>query len=320
MLRTACSTLFAAALAFAGAPAVAADSYPDKPVRLVVPFSAGGGTDVVARALAEKFEKALGGGIVIDNRGGAGGTLGTALVASAPPDGYTLLFTSASYVFNPSLYDNLPYDSAKDFKPVTNFADTPHVVVVHPSMPVKSVKELIALAKKRPGEINYSSGGRGSSVHIAAAYFVHLAKLNVVHVPYKGGGPAMIALVSGEVQMMLPGMQSAIPFIRSGQMHALAVSSKKRSPALPKLPTVIEAGVPGFEKTAWFALFAPAKVPAPIIDKLYQAASKALRDPAIVKRLAADGAVPVGNTPAEFDAYIKAELAKWGRVMKEMKL
>lgn len=319
MFRIACASLFATLIALP-APATAADAYPQKPIRLVIPFAPGGGTDVLARALSEKLAESLGISVVVDNRPGAGGTIGTAGVARAAPDGYTFLFTSASYAFAPSLYRDLPYDPLKDFKPVTMFASTPNILVVHPSMPVKSVKALLALARKRPGEIHYSSGGVGSNIHLTTALFTYMAKIKLVHVPYRGGGPAQIALMSGEVQVMLPGFQPALPFVKSGSMRGLAVSTKQRSPALPELPTLHEAGVPGYDKAAWFALFAPAAVPESIITRVHQAAVKILKNPDIVKRLAAEGAVAVGNSPAEFDAFVRAEIAQWAKLMREMKL
>lgn len=320
MIRIAFASLFAAPIALSAPPAVTAADYPQRPIRLLIPFAAGGGADVLARALSDKLAEALGASVIVDNRPGAGGTLGTALVANAKPDGYTLLFTSASYVFNPSLYRDLPFDPLKDFKPVTNFASTPHVLVVHPSLPVKSVKALLALARQRPGEIYFSSGGRGSSIHLASALFLYMAKINLVHVPYKGGGPAMLALISGEVQIMLPGVQPALPHVKSGLMRALAVSTQKRSPVLPDLPTIDEAGLPGYIKEPWFGLFAPAGVPESIIARLHQAAVKILKDPDIEKRLAAEGSVAVGNSPAEFDAFVRSEIANWGKLIREMKL
>jgi tripartite-type tricarboxylate transporter receptor subunit TctC len=316
MFRITCASLFAIVAAL---PAVAAAAYPDKPIRLIVPFSAGGATDVTARALSDKLSKNLGTTIVVDNRGGAGGTRGAALAAKADPDGYTLMMTSASYTFAPSIYKNLPYDPLKDFKAITMFTLIPNVLVVHPSMPVNSVRQLIALARKRPGEINYSSGGVGSNIHLSTALFAYKAKIKLGHVPYRGGGPGQIALMSGEVETMLPAITPALPFVKSGRMRALGVSTKKRSHVLPKVPTIMEAGVP-YEKSSWFALFAPAGVPQPIIDRVYQASVKALKDPAIVKSLAAQGALAVGNPTAEFDAFVRSEIIAWRKLIREMGL
>jgi tripartite-type tricarboxylate transporter receptor subunit TctC len=307
--------------ALAAAPAVhSADGYPQKPVRLVVPFSPGGGTDLLARAVSDRLTEVLGASIIVDNRPGAGSTIGTAMVARAAPDGYTYLFTSASYTFAPNFYRDLPYDPVKDFKPITMFGSLPNVLVVHPSMPVKSVKELLALARKRPGEIHYGSAGRGSNVHLTTELFLYMAGIRMAQVPYKGMGPAQIGLISGEVQVLLPAFQSIYPFVKSGQVRALAVTTKERSPLLPDLPTVDESGVPGYDKAAWFGLFAPAAVPEPVVSRMYQAVARVLKDPEIVKRLAAEGAVARGQPPAEFDAFVRAELATWSKLIREMKL
>jgi len=320
MVRIARVTLFAALAALASPPGYAADSYPSKPVRLVIPFSAGGGTDILARAVSDKLSTALGGTIVIDNRPGAGSTLGVGLVAQEPPDGYTLLFTSASYTFAPNFYRDLPYDPIKDFKPITMVGSSPSILVVHPSLPVKNVSDLVALARKRPGEINYASAGRGSNIHLTTELFLYKAKINITQVPYKGGGPGLIAVMSGESQMVIPSINSALPFIKSGRLRALGVSSKKRAPLLPDVPTIDESGVPGYIKTAWFALFAPAGVPGHIINRVYQATAKALKDPEIVRRLRTDGTDPGGQPPREFEAFVQSELAEWAALIKEMKL
>ncbi len=320
MFRIACASLVAALTALPAPSAVAAERYPQKPIRLLIPFPPGGGTDVLVRALQDRLEAALGASMIIDNRGGAGGTIGCTLAARADPDGYTLLFTSASYSFAPSLYKDLPYDAIKDFKPITMFASLPNLLVVHPSLPVLSVRDLLALARKRPGEINYSSAGRGSNLHLTTELFKYMAKINMTQIPYKGGGPAQIALMSGEVQVMLPAFQQAIPFVKSGQMRALAVSTKQRSPVVPDLPTIDESGVPGYDKAAWFGLFAPAAVPEPIITRVYEAVVKVLKNPDVVKFLARDGAIVVANSPAEFDAFVRAEIALWAKLIKEMKL
>ena len=321
MFRITCTSLSAFGLAVLLAPSsFAADTYPDKPIRLIVPFSAGGATDVTARALSDKLSQNLGTTIVVDNRGGAGGTRGAAVAAKAVPDGYTLMLTSASYTFAPSIYKNLPYDPLKDFKPITMFTLIPNVLVVHPSMPVKSVRQLIALARKHPGEVHFSSGGVGSNIHLTTELFAYKAKIKLAHVPYRGGGPGQIALMGGEVEMMLPAITPALPFITSGRMRALGVSTKTRSKVLPDVPTIIEAGVPGFEKSSWFALFAPAGVPQPIIDRVYEASVKALKHPDIVKTLAAQGALAVGNPTPEFDAFVRSELKAWAELIREMKL
>jgi tripartite-type tricarboxylate transporter receptor subunit TctC len=319
MFRIACVSSLAIVVALFAQSAVAAEGYPDKPIRLIVPFSPGGATDVTARALSDKLSQNLGTTIIVDNRGGAGGTRGAAVAAKADPDGYTLMLTSASYTFAPSIYKNLPYDPLKDFKAITMFTLIPNVLVVHPSMPVKSVRQLVALARKHPGEINFSSGGVGSNIHLSTALFAYKAKIKVTHVPYKGGGPGQIALLSGEVEMMLPAITPALPFVKAGRMRALGVSTKERSHVLPNVPTIIEAGVP-YEKSSWFALFAPAGVPQPIIDRVYQASVKALKHPDIVKSLAAQGALAVGNPTAEFDAFVRSEIIAWRELIREMGL
>lgn len=319
MFRIVCVSLVSIVVTLLAPSAAAA--YPEKPVRLIVPFSAGGATDVFARALSNSLEKTLGANIIVDNRGGAGGTLGAGVASRTPPDGYTLMLTSPSYTFTPTIYGKkLPYDALKDFTPITIMASVPHVLVVHPSMPVKNFKQLRALALKHPGDIRFSSGGRGSNIHLTTELFAYEAKIKLLHVPYKGGGPGQIALMSGEVQMMLPAITPALPFIKSGRMRALAVTSKDRSPALPNLVTLNESGLPGFDKAYWAGLFAPAGVPQPILDHIYQSAVKALKDPKIVSWLNAQGARPVGNPPPEFQAFVRSEIAAWRKLIREMNL
>ena len=311
---------FAVAVALHAPLVSAAAGYPQKPIRLIVPFPPGGGTDILARALQDKVEAAIGASLIIDNRGGAGGTIGCTLAARADPDGYTLLLTSASFTFAPSLYKDLAYDAIKDFKPITNFAQAPLILVVHPSLPVLSVRDLLALARKRPGEINYGSAGVGSNLHLTTELFKYMAQINLVQVPYKGGGPAAVALMSGEVQAGFVAILAAIPFMKSGRMRGLAVSTKQRSPVLPDLPTIDEAGVPGYDKAGWTGFFAPAAVPEPIIGYLYQAVAKVLKDPETVKQLAAQGSVAVGNTPEEFSVFVRAEIAEWSKLIRKMNL
>ncbi len=325
MFRIACASLFAAlaSLVALSAPSVAAaaEGYPQKPIRIVVPFPPGGGTDVLTRAVQDKLEAALGTSLIIDNRGGAGGTIGVTLAARAAPDGYTLLVTSASYTFAPGLYKkDLPYDAIKDFKPVTMFTQQPLILVVHPSMPVTSVKELIALARKRPVDIFYASGGVGSNVHMTTELFKYMAQVNMVQVPYKGSGPAIIALISGEVQVLFTGVMSTKSFRKSGSMRALAVTTKQRSPAVPELPTLDESGVPGYDKGGWTGMFAPAQVPDSIVTHVHQAVAKALKNPDAAKWLAAEGNVVVASPPAEFTAFVHAEITEWSKLIHEMKL
>jgi tripartite-type tricarboxylate transporter receptor subunit TctC len=319
MFRTAIASLIAVLLALVAAPMSGA-SYPAKVIRLLIPFAPGGGTDILARALQDKLEAALGTTILIDNRGGAGGTLGCALAAKADPDGYTLLFTSASFTFAPSLYKDLPYDALRDFKPVTMFASAPLILGVHPSLPVRSVAELITLARQRPNEIHYASAGVGSNIHLTTELFKHMAKVTLVQVPYKGGGPASIGLITGEAQVLFSSVLSAIPFVKSGRMRALAVSTKQRSPILPDLPTIDESGVPGYDKSAWFALFVPAGVPDDIVRYLFRAAANVLKHRDTAKRLAMEGAVAVANPPEAFGAFVRAEIDEWAKLIGGMKL
>lgn len=315
------SAFCAAALApGAGSAPVFAQKYPEKPVRLIVPFAPGGGTDVLARFLSAKLSENLGASLVIENRGGAGGTIGSEVAARSTPDGYTILFTSASYSFNPSLYSKLGYDPLKDFTPITLIAMVPHLLVVHPSMPVANVKELIALARKRPGEVFYGSGGTGSSIHLAAVLFVTMSKTNMTHVPYKGGGPAMTGVLSGEAQVLFPTMQSAMPLVRAGRLRALAISITTRSPALPEIPTIAEAGVPGYDATGWYGMLAPTGTPQAAIDRLHAGVVKILTVPELKQRLANEGAIAVGNTPAEFSKFIREEISKWAKIIRELKI
>ncbi|HKA41907.1 MAG TPA: tripartite tricarboxylate transporter substrate binding protein [Burkholderiales bacterium] len=319
MFRIACASLCATLIALP-APVAAADGYPQKPIRLVIPFSPGGGTDVLARALSDKLTEALGASLVIDTRPGAGGTLGSGIVARSDPDGYTFLFTSASHTYIPGIYKDLPYDPVKDFRSITMFASMPNLLVVHPSVPATSLKQLLALARKRPDAIYYASAGRGSNLHLTTELFLYMAKVRMLPVPYKGGGPAMIGLMSGEVHVMLPTIQSVMPFVKAGRMRALAVSTRQRAPTVPDLPTIDEAGVPGYDKVGWFGLFAPAAVPELVVSHIYHATAKVLKDPDVVKRLASEGAIAVGNPPAEFDAFVRAEIATWTKLIREMKL
>jgi tripartite-type tricarboxylate transporter receptor subunit TctC len=313
------AAIVAAAIVLGAAPALA-QKYPDKPVRMIIPFAPGGGTDVLARFLSSKLSEGLGVSLVIENRGGAGGTLGTEVAARSAPDGYTVLFTSASHSFNASLYSKLNYDSLKDFAPVTLVALVPHLLVVHPSLPAKNVKELVSLARRRPGEVFYASGGSGSSVHLAAVLFTTTAKVEMTHVPYKGGGPAMIGVMAGEASVMFPTMQSALPHVKSGRLRALAISTATRSPAVPDIPTVAESGVPGYDATGWYGMLTPAGTPQAAINRLHAETVKILTAQDFKARLAAEGAVAVGNTPAQFDKFIRDETAKWAKIIRDLKL
>ena len=305
-------------LGLGNASLVHAQDYPSKPVRFVVPFAPGGTTDVLARLVGEKLSASLGQQFVVDNKPGAGGNVGTAQVAKAEPDGYTLLMgTVGTHAINASIYPSLPYDPVQDFAPVTLVATVPNVLVVNPEVPANSVAELIALAKEKPGELNFASSGNGSSIHLSGELFKAMTGVDIVHVPYKGSGPAVVDLLGVQVDMMFDNLPSSAPQIKAGKLRPLAVTTKERSPMLPDVPTMAEAGVPGFESYSWFGILAPAGTPEAIVNKLQGEIAKALADPAMRERFAEVGAVPVGDTPAEFADLIAAETAKWAKVVEE---
>jgi tripartite-type tricarboxylate transporter receptor subunit TctC len=307
-----------AAFAIGGSPLTAQgqSAYPNKPIRMIVPFAAGGGADIVARALGQKLAEAYREPVVVDNRGGGTTIAPTDAVAKAAPDGYTLLMATSGHVINPSFFAKLPFDTLKDFAPVTQVTSQAYILGVYPGVAAKSVKEFVALAKAKPGQLNYASGGNGNATHLGAELLKDLAGIDIVHVPYKGGGPALIALISGEVAMLFSNVSFTLPQIKAGKVRALAVSSTKRSPIAPELPTVAEAGVPGFELTSWYGVLVPAKTPKAIIASLHGEIVKALNAPDIKARLANDGNEAVGSTPEAFAAYIAAEIPKWARVIK----
>ncbi len=294
-----------------------AQSYPVKPVRIVVPFPPGGTSDILARTLGQKLAEEWGQQVVVDNRPGAGANIGAENVARSAADGYSLLILSTAHTINPSLYKKLAYDPVKDFAPVTMLVATSQVLVVHKSVPVSTLKEFIAFAKKHPGELLYSSAGSGSQPHLSAELFKTMTGINYVHVPYKGAPPAMVDLLAGHVALTFATAPSAVPYVKSGQLRALGVSTAKRIAALPDVPTIAEAGVPGYEATGWNGLVAPAGTPAPIIEKLNGAFVKVLRTPAVASYLSGQGADPDPGTAAEFAAYIKAEIAKWAKVVQD---
>lgn len=307
----------AATLAAAPFTAGAQAAYPAKPINLVVPFSAGGTTDILARIVGEALKKELGQPVIIDNRAGAGGNIGAALAAKAAPDGYTLFMgTVGTHAINASLYRKMPFDHVKDFAPLTRVAMVPNLLVAHPSRPYRNVKELIAFAKANPGKVNFGSSGNGSSIHLSGELFNTLAKVDMVHVPYKGSAPAVTDLVGGQIDLMFDNMPSAIQHVRSGRLKAIAVTTAGRSPELPDVPTIAEAGVPGYEATSWFGMFAPGATPAPVVAKLNAALVKLLADPEVKKKFAEQGAEAVADTPEQFAAFIKAETAKWSQVVK----
>ena len=293
-----------------------AQDYPTRPIRVIVPQSAGGSTDLIARLLAQKMGDALGQSIVVDNRPGAGSVNGTDMAAKAAPDGYTLLTVAASFTITPALHKKLPFDSVRDFAPISQVATLPHIVIVHPSVPVKSVKDLIAMAKAKPGDLNVATSGIATSTHLAAELFMHLTGTKMVTVPYKGGSPSMTAMLAGQCQVNFAALSTALPHVRSGKVRALAVSSGKRSVTAPEYPTIAEAGVPGYEHSSWVGLLAPAKTPRPILSRLGTEAIKAAEASDTKPYLLKSGMEPVGSTSAEFAAVIKAEIAKWQKVVK----
>jgi len=308
--------MFAAALLLTLTPLALAADYPDRPVRLIIPFPPGGSNDVVGRLVAQQLTAKLGQQVYVDNRGGAGGTIGTEACAAAAPDGYTICVISIAHAVNPALY-TLKYDPIKSFTPISIFATGPNVLVVNPTSPIKSVKDLLALAKEKPGELNYASAGVGSFQHLGAELFKLQAKVNLVHVPYKGGGPAMQDVIAGHVKIMFSSLVQTTPFIKSGQLIALGTGVAKRSPVLPDVPTIAEAGVPGYTADNWWGLAAPAGLPKPIADKLYTATQAALKSPELQAAFDREGAATVEMTPAQFADYIKTEIDKWGHVVKE---
>lgn len=310
--------LIISAMLCAAAGGVLAQNYPTRAVRLVVPFAAGAGTnDIMARLVAQKLTDSLGHQIVVDNRPGASGIVGTEIVSKAQPDGYTVLIMSVPFTANASLYKKLPYDAEKDFTPVTLVAYVPLILVVHPSVPVKSLNELVAFAKARPGQINFGSGGPGSTPHLAGELLKSMAGIEMTHVPYKGGAPALADLTAGQIQLMLENIPGTLPLVKAGKLRVLAVSSKTRSLLAPDVPTLDEAGVKGYEIIGWNGIFVPAKTPRPIVDKLHSEIAKVLALTDVKERLAAMGAQGVGNTPEQFADFIKTETAKWAKVVKK---
>ena len=296
------------ATAHAGQPEAA---YPTKPVRVIIPFAPGGGTDLTGRAIAQKLTESMGQTFVADNRAGANGTIGADLIAKAPPDGYTIGMISSSHSVNPSLMKKLPYDLTTDLAPVTQATTQPYALVIHPAVAAKSIKDLIALAKAKPGTLNYGSSGTGGLSHLSGALLGTLAGIDINHVPYKGGAPALTDVISGQIQMLFSTILQAHAHLASGRLRPLAVTTVKRSRALPDLPTMQEAGVRGYEVAGWYGVVAPAKLPKPLIAKLNADIVRALKTPEVADRMAADGSEPLGTTPEQFGAHIKSEVAKW---------
>ena len=309
--------LFACGCAEASAAAQAATIYPVKPVRFIAPFPPGGSTDLLARLVAQKLTESWGQQVLVENRAGAAGTIGVEAAARAVPDGYTIVMGHVgTFGVNPTLYPKLPYDALRDFTPVTVLATVPNGMAVHPSLPVKTAGDFVALAKARPGELLYASGGSGSASHLAGEYFKLLTKINMVHVPYKGTGPAMTSMISGETTMTITGMTALGPHIKSGRLKLLGVATLKRLSILPGVPTLNESGAPGYDANQWYGVLTQAAVPRDIVAKLHADIAKVLARPDVRGRLAADGAEPVANTPEQFSAHIKSEIARWAPVVK----
>jgi tripartite-type tricarboxylate transporter receptor subunit TctC len=293
-------------------------TYPSKPIRLIIPFTPGGSTDILGRVIGQSLTEAWGQQVLLENRAGAGGAIGAEAAARAAPDGYTLFMGHVgTLAVNPALYPKLPYDPIKDFAPITLIAMVTNVLVVNPDVPAKTVQELIALARSKPGQLNYGSGGQGSAAHLAMEYFKLMTKTDIVHIPYKGTVPAVTDLLAGRIALTMTGLPPLLPQIKAGKIRALAVATAKRVSQLPNVPTVAESGVPGFEATQWYGLLAPAGTPREIIDKVHAEIARALTRVEVRKRLETDGADPISMTPAEFSAMIKSEIARWGRVIRE---
>ena len=292
----------------------AAQTYPTRPIRMVVPQSAGGSTDLVARPLAQRVGDALKVSVVVDNRPGAGSTIGTDIAAKAPPDGHTLLAVAASFTMSPSLYRRLPFDPVNDFAGISLLSSLPNILVLHPAQPVKTMKELVAFAKANPGKLNYSSSGVATGTHMSMELLKHLTGISLVHVPYKGGAPSVTALLSNEVQLCFATISTALPHVKSNRLRALAVSSARRAQAAPDTPTIAESGVPGYDYSSWIGLLAPAKTPEAIITRWHTEAARVMQSAEMKTLLAHEGSEPVGNTPREFAAIIKTEVERWRKV------
>jgi tripartite-type tricarboxylate transporter receptor subunit TctC len=310
----------ALSLLAASAGTDAQDNYPSRPIRMIVPFAPGGGTDITARAVAIRLGESWGQTVVPDNRPGANGTIGVDVASKAAPDGYTLCMISSSHSVNVALYPKLPYDLLKDLTAVTQLTSQPYAMIIHPSVPAKSVKEFIAYAKSKPGAINYGSSGTGGIAHLGGAWLGSIAGISMVHVPYKGGALALTDMIAGNIQMQLGTLTLSGPHIKAGRLRALAVTTPRRWPGTPELPTMQEAGVPGFAITQWYGLITSAKTPRPLITKLNKEIARILQLPDVKEKMAADGADAVGNTPEEFNAHIRAEVVKYGKLVKEVGL
>ena len=312
-----CVPIFAALLAAAGTAAWA-QAYPTGPMRIVVPFAAGGSTDIMARTIAQQLTERFRQQAIVENRPGASGTIGTAFVVKSPPDGHTMLVVQSSFVSNPSLFKDLPYNQSRDITPVTNLATGPLNLTVHPSLPAKTVKQLIALAKKHPGEINYGSPGAGSVSRLACSLFNQMAGIKMMHIAYKGSGAAIADMLSGQVQFYAPNLFLSLPFVRSGKLHSIGVTTPQRSPIAPDLPTIAESGLPGYEVSTWFGVFVPSGTPRASVAQLNQALAAIVKSPQMQDRLARDGLTPVASTPEEFAKEVARDTEKYGKVIRAL--
>lgn len=313
-MRALAGLAFAVSLVWIGS--APAQPYPARPVRVIVPQSPGGSTDLVARAVAQRLTESLGQNVIVDNRPGAGSINGTDMVAKAAPDGHTVLAVAASFTINPAVRKKLPFDPIRDFTPVTQLVTLPHILVLHPSVPATSVTEFIALAKSKPGVLNYGISGIATSTHMAGELFMHMTGIKMVSIPYKGGAPGMTALLGAQIQLYFATISTAIPHIRGGRLRALGVTTAKRSVAAPEYPTIAEAGVPGYEHASWVGLLAPAGLPQKVLSRLNGESAKAVQSQDIQALLLRDGLEPVGNSPREFERIIKTEIAKWNKVAR----
>lgn len=296
------------------------DSFPNKPMKIIIPFAPGGGTDITGRTVAAELQKAWGQPVVADNQTGANGTIGISMGSRAAPDGYTMILISASSLINQHVLPSVPYNLLRDFAPLSQLTAQPYALVVHPGVPAKNLKELIAYAKANPGKLNYGSSGIGGTSHLSGALFAQLAGIQLTHVPYKGGNPAMIDVIGGNIQMLYSTLLQAGPHLKSGKLRVLAVSTARRAPAAPDVPTMAEAGVPGYEVAPWYGLVLPGKTPQPIIGKLNKEVARIMQSPEVAPKLAADGSQGIGGTPEAFGALLKAEDAKWAKLVKDIGL
>jgi tripartite-type tricarboxylate transporter receptor subunit TctC len=310
-------SLLAAAIAFASGLAFAQGSYPERPIKLVVPYAPGGSADIAARLINDAWAKALGGTLVVENRPGVGGNIGVDAVAKSEPDGYTIGLQTVSLAINPALTPKMPYDTLKDLAPIGMVATSQHVLVINPKVPANNLKELVALMKAKPGRLSYGSAGAGSTFHMSAELFKAVAGVSALHIPYRGGGPALVDTMGGQVDMSFPVLSAAQPHIQAGKLRALGVTGPKRSALLPDVPTIAEAGVPQYTFETWFIVFAPAKTPRPVIDKLNAALRQALDTPAVRQRMVKEGYDPMPSTPAEARKRLETEMPVWAKLVKD---